>query len=536
VWSHELRVGNNVIPLATDGSFNYKFYLNDIGCYTLQHENKTLQLCIKPGDSLHLNLDGVGVNITGSSGELNTSLQEHVKIFKRNIAFLDDNNKAIFSQQPSAFNKIIDSLKLSEITSLHKFIAENNGLSNALISKLQLDIIYRSKFYQLLYPHNYNRHTGKLAAVKRNYFANITKGSFDHPELLSSDAFLRYVNFYLDIQAAGKYKFQNLESGPVERINSRYQAIMHLPVSSKVRDYFIGDHFKISLDNYSIKDLSKCFSLFEKDCKNEAIRGQIRNLYKAGLERRTEPGNIKIYRQVDGVELEAHIFYPAGFDGKDKRPAYLFFHGGGWATGMPEWGYGNCKRFASKGMVAVSFEYRLRNVHGTHIEEAVGDALAAVAWVRGQAGELGVDTTKIVAAGFSSGAHLAACTAMMNNTAYFENSQKFSCRPNAAILQSAAYSVAGRDALNAKTAPELLSPLYVAQGSVVPILMLHGKDDNIVNYSEFEQFVKKMTLLGNDFTYKSFEGRGHFFYDPGSVKIVEEMSDQFLVSHGFLEQ
>jgi dipeptidyl aminopeptidase/acylaminoacyl peptidase len=125
---------------------------------------------------------------------------------------------------------------------------------------------------------------------------------------------------------------------------------------------------------------------------------------------------------------------------------------------------------------------------------------------------------------------------MMNDVALFGNYQKISCRPNAAILQSAAYSVAGRDALNAKTAPELLSPLYVAQGSMVPILMFHGKDDNIVNYSEFEQFVKKMTILGNDFTYKSFEGRGHFFYDTGSVKIVEKMSDQFLVSHGFLEQ
>jgi surfactin synthase thioesterase subunit len=36
----------------------------------------------------------------------------------------------------------------------------------------------------------------------------------------------------------------------------------------------------------------------------------------------------------------------------------------------------------------------------------------------------------------------------------------------------------------------------------------------------------------NDFTYTAFKG-GHFFYGPESDKIINEMSDEFLASHGF---
>jgi hypothetical protein len=48
-------------------------------------------------------------------------------------------------------------------------------------------------------------------------------------------------------------------------------------------------------------------------------------------------------------------------------------------------------------------------------------------------------TRKIAAAGFSPGAHLAACTAMIEGSEFFGNNQRFNSKPNALVLQSAAH-------------------------------------------------------------------------------------------------
>jgi dipeptidyl aminopeptidase/acylaminoacyl peptidase len=39
---------------------------------------------------------------------------------------------------------------------------------------------------------------------------------------------------------------------------------------------------------------------------------------------------------------------------------------------------------------------------------------------------------------------------------------------------------------------------------MVPVLMFHGEFDDIVPFDEFELFIDKMKLAGNDFTYRTF--------------------------------
>lgn len=118
------------------------------------------------------------------------------------------------------------------------------------------------------------------------------------------------------------------------------------------------------------------------------------------------------YKPIGGVALCAHIFAPPE-PATTPRPAIVFFFGGGWVGGTPAQFFPHCRHLASRGMVAVPEEYRVRNTHGTTPFECVADSKSAVRWLRARADELGVDPSRVAAGGGSAGGHVAACTALV---------------------------------------------------------------------------------------------------------------------------
>lgn len=131
------------------------------------------------------------------------------------------------------------------------------------------------------------------------------------------------------------------------------------------------------------------------------------------------------YRRVDGVSLELSLFLPTTQpEGARRRPAVVFFFGGGWVHGTPIQFYPECAALAAAGCVAVSADYRRGVVGGGPPVAAVDDTQAALRWVRQHAEELGIDPNRIVAAGASAGGHLAMLAAWAEPAA----------RPNALFL------------------------------------------------------------------------------------------------------
>ena len=155
------------------------------------------------------------------------------------------------------------------------------------------------------------------------------------------------------------------------------------------------------------------FAKVSKDVKNQEYLKKIKATYQMGKDRRKDASELKAYKVVDDITLNAHIFYPENHDKKKAKPAHLFFHGGGWAIGLPEWSYDACKGAIKEGRVAIAFDFRLRNVYATDVKTTVSDALSAIAWVRENAKDLGIDPNKVLVDGFSSGAHLALVSAMI---------------------------------------------------------------------------------------------------------------------------
>ncbi|MDA8528941.1 hypothetical protein N9K67_09140, partial [Opitutaceae bacterium] len=73
-----------------------------------------------------------------------------------------------------------------------------------------------------------------------------------------------------------------------------------------------------------------------------------------------QPDKIVTYREVAGTELKMHVFLPDGFDASDRRPAVVFFFGGGWNGGNPGQFYPFSEYLTERGMVAMAAEYRTK--------------------------------------------------------------------------------------------------------------------------------------------------------------------------------
>ena len=136
-----------------------------------------------------------------------------------------------------------------------------------------------------------------------------------------------------------------------------------------------------------------------------------RLLFTPFARRREDVGitrNIEFFRAA-GRSLKLDIYRP--LVGADKRPALVYLHGGGWILGdKREQGVPLCNHLATLGWVCVNANYRLSP--GATYPDHVVDAKAAVAWLRENAADYGVDPDFIALAGGSAGAHIAAMTAL----------------------------------------------------------------------------------------------------------------------------
>lgn len=110
------------------------------------------------------------------------------------------------------------------------------------------------------------------------------------------------------------------------------------------------------------------------------------------------------------AEIEVSVFHPAHPHG--AGPGILYLHGGGMIFGNRFGGVGAYLPFvASHGAVVVAVEYRLAPENPDPIP--LEDCFAALAWTAGNASDLGVDPARLIVAGQSAGAGLAAGVALL---------------------------------------------------------------------------------------------------------------------------
>ena len=112
-------------------------------------------------------------------------------------------------------------------------------------------------------------------------------------------------------------------------------------------------------------------------------------------------GDPKIEKQ----KLDVH--FPA--EGKGL-PIVVWIHGGGWQSGDKSQVDKKPQAFTDKGFVFVSVNYRL--LYDVTIQQMAGDVAKAIGWIHDNGKDYGGDPDRLIVAGHSAGAQLAAlvCT------------------------------------------------------------------------------------------------------------------------------
>ncbi len=252
-----------------------------------------------------------------------------------------------------------------------------------------------------------------------------------------------------------------------------------------------------------------------------------------------------IYKTVDGFDLRLQVFAPPRTEGDSPRPAIVFFHGGGWAQGRPDQFIPHCQYLATRGLVAVTAEYRLYGKHDARIIDAVADAKSAMRWVRSHADTLGVDPDRLLAGGGSAGGHLAACTAVVEGHDDPNDDLSVSPRPAALVLFNPVASIVPTDAEPANKFNWIIrragvdaieiSPAHHVDDDVPPTVMFFGTEDGFLPGARL--FQQRMQAQGNRCALLTWEGESHGFFNVGRNGFAPtlEAADRFLQSLGYLQ-
>ena len=241
-----------------------------------------------------------------------------------------------------------------------------------------------------------------------------------------------------------------------------------------------------------------------------------------------------LYKSTNEGELNLFIYKPSEFDIKKKYSCIVFFHGGGWNYGNPEQFQRQSRYFASRGMVAISVGYRIRNKHGTSPIQAMEDAKTAIRFIRSNARLLSIDPSKIAVAGGSAGGHLAA---VAGNIDLFDNSDEdltISSKPNLLILYNPVIDFGTRKWLWVNN-PSDASPIHNISKDSPPTIILTGTNDKIVPVESIMNYKKIMESVGSRCDVILYEGAEHAFFNRGDDFIdTVFQTDIFLKSNGYL--
>ncbi len=270
----------------------------------------------------------------------------------------------------------------------------------------------------------------------------------------------------------------------------------------------------------------------------------------------------EIYKTVGDTKLSLYIFEPpasvvapmptaAGTTVQKNRPAIVFFFGGGWTNGSPTQFEHHCRALASRGIVAITADYRVASRQNAKPTDCVADAKSAVRWVRTHAVRLGIDPLRIAAGGGSAGGHLAAAIATVAGFEGPAEDATISSVPNALVLFNPALVLAPLPGLDLAdfnsrvpaermgTDPKNISPAHHVKKGAPPTIIFHGKADTTVPYVTADAFTTAMKAAGNRCDLVGTEGAKHGFFNHGrgdnsDYRATLAATDASLVSIGWL--
>ncbi len=252
---------------------------------------------------------------------------------------------------------------------------------------------------------------------------------------------------------------------------------------------------------------------------------------------------VEIYKQASETDLKVYIFYPEGHQASDARPAVVFFFGGGWSGGTPAQFEQHSEYLASRGVVAICADYRVKSRQGTSPFECVADGKSAIRWVRANAEMLGVEPDRIAAGGGSAGGHVAATTGIVPGLDDPADDLSVSSKANALVLFNPVYDNGPEDGWGHDRVVDRwkeISPAHNISKDAPPTIVFLGTEDKLIPVSIAEKFKANLDAAGVANELHLYEGQAHGFFNlskGGEEFFLDTLAkmDAFLVRLGYLE-
>jgi acetyl esterase/lipase len=448
------------------------------------------------------------------------------------------NSVEIFSLPEKQFIEKIDSLRAPFDSLLNRYKKDSDP---AFLDLRQTDYSLLMDRWIVFYPFLHYRFTKSHVTYSNQVRKRLALDDrkLNKPAYLKLEGYNSYLESFLHDKTDSALKTGHFTHSDNQKLDATFAVVPLYLANKKCRDYVGFTSLKTHIENFGIKDIDKSYSEFIAGCKDTAYTNTLRSMYNSELAGRKDH-LILTYKTVDGFYLDIHLYLPDStkFPSNNKA-AMVYFHGGSWTEGKPDWFFGSCRYDAEHGKVAAAVEYRIGDRHGSLPFESVKDAKSAIRWMRANAGKYHFSPDKIIASGNSAGGHVILCAALLDDYNESTDDLTISAKPDLLMVNSGVYDLTvGNEWLTAllgnnPDSVKAISPSFNMKKISQPILLIHGTEDNNVPYWTAAKFAKAMKELNNTIELRSLQGSGHFFwYDPKYMDEMNKARGDFLEANG----
>ena len=483
--------------------------------------------------------------VTSGQNNKNSSVKDSYLAEQRVIGnsfagFFYSNYSKIHSLTEKEFVLKIDSVRdrFEELLQKHA-----KQLDAEFVSNQELEIKYYFDKILLDYPNNHDTYyqtdkkTSLSKAISKRLKDNLK--DFNKPELLSNADFKEYVRAHIYHLTSKELLAHDDKYADNKMLNIVWRIIPSIISNDSCREFWQSEYLFSHIENNGIKDTETILNYFRLSCRNDSLLKRINKIYSEDSVARQ--GHItEIYKSVNGTNLDLHIFLPDSTQYKGKRPVYVYFHGGSWSEGKPDFGFSSCKSYSEKGWVGVAVEYRTVSRHNSLPFESVMDARSSIRWLRKNAGLYNIDTTRIAATGNSAGGHLVLATALADKWNESTDNLLISPTPNVLLVNAGVYDLTIDNTkwitknLKNKELVKQISPNHLEKKNMPPLLMIHGTNDQSCPYWTAKQFKDELEKTNGTFEFNQLDGAGHFiWYDPKYTGQISKWRKDFLLKLGY---
>jgi acetyl esterase/lipase len=249
------------------------------------------------------------------------------------------------------------------------------------------------------------------------------------------------------------------------------------------------------------------------------------------------------YASVDQHALRLDLHLPSG---KTRAPLIVWIHGGAWRSGskndLP------IRKLVAEGYPIASVDYRLSTE--ARFPAQIHDIKAAIRFLRAHANEWQLSAKKIVIAGDSAGAHLAALVGVSNENRELEGVIGDNVRASSSVQGIISfYGAANLQTILKQSTPhglsvrvpaldlllgeqpeqvpdlaKLASPVFHVDKHDPPLLLLHGDQDPQMPINQSHELCGAYQRVGAPVEFVVVHGAAHggaMFYDDERLEIVK---------------